>query len=80
MIYLKDIKSLQFADNVQGIGMCGYPSYIYANDGFGNSESYYSIQNLLNRAMEDGYGDVVITSLKLNENKEIISLYGYIEE
>jgi len=72
---LEDLKGLSFAEGVHGIAFGS--DYFYANKGYGNMTSYYSIKE----AIKELKGcDYQITDLKTNNKREITYLYGVFEE
>lgn len=78
---LKELIGSSFAEDVHGIGTCGvsfdengdFNGYIYANEGYGNMESYYGVDDFLNLYPELRNLDVEVT---FNKNNEIVSIRG----
>lgn len=55
-IKLRELKGTEFSVGVEGIGSCGFAwdegrftGYLYASEGYGNTESYWSVSELLAR-------------------------------
>ena len=80
-IYLKEIKGHNFAEGVKGIGTCGvsfdqngyFNGYIYANDGYGNAETYYEVDAFLKLYPEL---ENLVVEVTFDKNNEIVSLMG----
>ena len=78
---LKELKNHSFEEGVAGIGVCGIShddnntpyGYIYANQGFGNMETYYSVDNFIKQYPE--LEDIEV-AVELNKENEIIKLHS----
>lgn len=77
-INLNELANYELAPHIIGFGLCGYNNtdggYIYASEGYGNLESYCSIEELLPMLEEDGM-KTGLFEVSLNEEGKITQLH-----
>jgi hypothetical protein len=85
-ITIKELANYKLAEEIHGYGLCGYSydnnnqgvGYIYANDGFGNMETYISSKYLISMLKEDSIDLSQTISITVNANDEIIYTNFYV--